>query len=154
MVAVILSALLIRVSLVCQGFPGFHQGHIGILSHMDEDENEYAEQYVEADVEDDEEGDEDEDGGGPGRIFLRSQVQPRCSSRVGASGKRCEASSAQITHLDPTSSGFINAHSIKCNEIKGFKTYPALSIVQPLVCTNDSNPSLSYPYLILSCAPQ
>ena len=37
-VAVILSALLIRVSLVCQGFPGFHQGHIGILSHKDEDE--------------------------------------------------------------------------------------------------------------------
>ena len=154
MMAMILPALLIRVSLVCQVFPGFHRRHIGILSPVVEDE------YVEGDVEDDvvideqDDEDEDEDEGSPGRIFLRSQVQPRCSSRVGASGKRCEASSAQITHLDPTSSVFINAHSIKCNGIKGFKTYPALCSVQPLMCTNDSNPSLSYPYLILSCAPQ
>ena len=28
-----LSAWLIRVSLVCQGFTGFHQRHIRILSH-------------------------------------------------------------------------------------------------------------------------
>ena len=79
MVAVILSALLIRVSLVCQGFPGFHQGDIRIPSHVVGDEDEYeedADEYEEADVEDDEEGDVDEDegGGGPGLIFLRTEV--------------------------------------------------------------------------------
>ena len=49
MIAVILSVLLIRVSLVCQGFPGFHQRHIGIRSHMVGDEEEYgvdADEYV------------------------------------------------------------------------------------------------------------
>ena len=75
MIAVILSALLIRVSLVCQGFPGFHQRHIGIRSHMVGDEEEYG---VDADeyVSDDEQGDVDENvvGAGLGPIFLPTQV--------------------------------------------------------------------------------
>ena len=43
MMAVILSALLIRVSLVCQGFPGFHQRGISIPSHVVRDEDKYKE---------------------------------------------------------------------------------------------------------------
>ena len=84
MMVVILSALLIRVSLVCQGFPGFHQRHIGILSHEvgdeekfeDEDESVSVDKYVDVDIEDDEQGDVDENdaGGGPGPIFLPTQV--------------------------------------------------------------------------------
>ena len=84
MMVVILSALLIRVSLVCQGFPGFHQRHIGILSHEvgdeekfeDEDESVSVDKYVDVDIKDDEEGDVDDDdaGGGPGPIFLPTQV--------------------------------------------------------------------------------
>ena len=75
MIAVILSVLLIRVSLVCQGFPGFHQRHIGIRSHMVGDEEEYG---VDADeyVSDDEQGDVDKDDGGrgPGPIYLSTPV--------------------------------------------------------------------------------
>ena len=84
MMVVILSALLIRVSLVYQGFPGFHQRHIRILSHEvgdeekfeDEDESVSVDKYVDVDIEDDEEGDVDDDdaGGGPGPIFLPTQV--------------------------------------------------------------------------------
>ena len=76
MIAVILSALLIRVSLVCQGFPGFHQRHnIGILSHTIRDEEKYevdADEYEEdaeqVDV------DEDEAERGPGPIYLSTPV--------------------------------------------------------------------------------